>query len=75
MTVYSAAAINLSHFILFLFFRFDLKLKVFCEAGFYGPDCSVFCKAADDETGHFNCDPVTGGKICKSGTASILPIQ
>ena len=48
-------------------YRFDLKLKVFCDAGYYGSDCSVFCQETDDDTGHFNCDPGTGTKICKLG--------
>ena len=48
-------------------FRFDLQLKVFCEAGYYGSDCSIFCQESDDDTGHFKCDPVTGAKLCMSG--------
>ena len=55
-------------------FRFDLQLKVFCEAGYYGSDCSIFCQETDDDTGHFKCDPVTGAKICMSGKFTLSSV-
>ncbi|XP_067654361.1 fibropellin-1-like [Haliotis asinina] len=45
----------------------DLQLKVFCDAHYYGQECLKFCKPADDETGHYTCDSITGDKICLTG--------
>ncbi|XP_071099151.1 neurogenic locus protein delta-like [Haliotis cracherodii] len=45
----------------------DLQLKVFCDTHYYGEECLKYCKPADDETGHYICDPHTGDKICRTG--------
>ena len=37
-----------------------------CAATYYGPDCSINCVEADDDTGHFRCD-VNGNAVCLPG--------
>ena len=43
-----------------------LTLTVVCAENYYGADCSVFCKAKDDFTGHYTCDE-DGEKVCLEG--------
>ena len=38
-----------------------------CEDGYYGDNCSVYCFGRDESTGHYECDIVTGDKICLEG--------
>ncbi|XP_035826909.1 protein jagged-1b-like [Aplysia californica] len=37
---------------------------------YYGNQCDRYCKARDDERGHYRCNPVTGEKICLFGWGS-----
>ena len=36
-----------------------------CPMNYYGPDCS--CRDTNDCSGHFECDRVTGEKVCLTG--------
>ena len=38
-----------------------------CEDGYYGDNCSVYCFGRDESTGHYECDIVTGDKVCLEG--------
>ncbi|XP_059175632.1 neurogenic locus notch homolog protein 1-like [Physella acuta] len=39
----------------------------FCYGNYYGEKCQTYCKPADDCTGHYTCDPATGGRVCLPG--------
>lgn len=43
--------------------------QVTCDSqrGFYGENCDTFCRARDDEDGHFTCDNATGRMVCLRG--------
>ncbi|PVD33964.1 hypothetical protein C0Q70_05226 [Pomacea canaliculata] len=47
--------------------KLNLEMKVFCDVNYYGPQCAVHCVAADDDSGHYTCDPITGQRICRFG--------
>jgi hypothetical protein len=51
-----------------------LKSK-YCDAFYYGEYCDTFCKAADDEFGHYTCDTTTGSFICDEGKYNIVKTQ
>ncbi len=34
---------------------------------FYRADCSQYCLARNDNSGHYTCNPADGSKICNSG--------
>ncbi|KAI8773703.1 uncharacterized protein LOC106065087 isoform X1 [Biomphalaria glabrata] len=38
-----------------------------CYGNYYGSNCLTYCKAADDCSGHYKCDPQTGRKVCLPG--------
>ncbi|KAK0069574.1 protein jagged-1b [Biomphalaria pfeifferi] len=38
-----------------------------CYGNYYGSNCLTYCKAADDCSGHYNCDTQTGRKVCLPG--------
>ena len=46
--------------------RLEMRLKVFCNENFYGPDCTLYCRPQDDATGHYSCTE-NGKKICLPG--------
>ncbi|CAH1802514.1 unnamed protein product [Owenia fusiformis] len=41
--------------------------RLVCQDGYYGPTCSVRCKADESscERGHYTCHPTTGEKLCE----------
>ena len=45
-----------------------LRFRVQCLQNYYASNCSVFCLARDDKTGHFTCD-VDGALVCLGGYA------
>jgi len=47
-------------------FRLFVGFSAWCEEGFYGWACDVFCKE-NASIGHYTCDPNTGAKRCKAG--------
>jgi jagged-like protein len=51
------------------------NVKVYCDAFYYGEYCDTFCKAADDEFGHYTCDTTTGSFICDEGKYNIVKTQ
>ena len=44
----------------------SLRWRVQCDPHYYG-HCGVFCKPQNDNSGHYNCDPTTGARICMEG--------
>ncbi|XP_064604186.1 delta-like protein 4 [Liolophura sinensis] len=49
------------------FVSLTTTLKVYCDPYFHSPNCTVYCRARDDEMGHYTCDRDTGTKICMAG--------
>ncbi|XP_078367834.1 uncharacterized protein LOC144651738 isoform X1 [Oculina patagonica] len=45
----------------------NVEVKVFCDANYFVPDCSTYCVARNDNTGHYTCDYTRGQKVCLSG--------
>ena len=44
-----------------------MTFRVDCKSDYYGPACTTFCQARDDDTnGHFTCDPDDGSRVCLS---------
>ena len=44
------------------------EFRLMCTEYFYPPNCSTFCEPHNDfHSGHYDCEPVTGAKICKPG--------
>ncbi|KAK3102280.1 hypothetical protein FSP39_010178 [Pinctada imbricata] len=49
-------------------FNMKTEVKVFCNVYFHGDYCDVFCVPRDDDSnGHYECDPITGQKLCLQG--------
>ncbi|GAB1601704.1 uncharacterized protein LOC115218507 [Argonauta hians] len=45
-----------------------LEITVYCDDGYYGAVCNVYCEESDDDVGgHFTCDKESGKKICHKG--------
>ncbi|XP_073239420.1 hemicentin-2-like isoform X2 [Porites lutea] len=42
------------------------KIRVICDADYYGNRCKKFCRARNDNSGHYTCDK-NGNKVCLSG--------
>lgn len=40
--------------------------RVYCLLNYYGDGCATFCRARDDQFGHYNCSSL-GQKICLDG--------
>ncbi|CAL1544747.1 unnamed protein product, partial [Lymnaea stagnalis] len=38
-----------------------------CLGNYYGADCLTYCRPADDCSGHYSCDPVSGRRVCLPG--------
>jgi hypothetical protein len=43
------------------------QIRIYCEAGYFGPSCINHCTPSDNPSGHYTCDPSTGAKICMKG--------
>jgi hypothetical protein len=43
----------------------------YCQATYYGNQCSVQCIPNDDCTSSYTCDPNTGAKICSAGWSGV----
>ncbi|XP_070192615.1 neurogenic locus notch homolog protein 1-like isoform X2 [Littorina saxatilis] len=44
-----------------------MDVRVYCGPGSYGRTCAVTCVPRNDSSAGFNCDAVTGRKICLEG--------
>ncbi|XP_072174363.1 delta-like protein 1 [Diadema setosum] len=46
-----------------------VEVKIYCEDHYYGPEngCATYCLPRDDDLGHYDCDSVTGSKVCHPG--------
>ena len=44
-----------------------LSYTLVCSEGYYGSNCSTFCVPHNDTNGHYDCNQVTGEKVCLSG--------
>ena len=45
-----------------------LQYSVQCNQDYYGPRCTSYCIARDDDlAGHYTCDKATGYKVCRAG--------
>ena len=42
-----------------------ISYRLLCSENYYG-DCSVFCEARDDDSGHYTCD-AQGNIMCNDG--------
>ena len=42
-------------------------MKSYCQATYYGNQCSVRCIPNDDCTSSYTCNPATGAKVCSAG--------
>jgi len=40
--------------------------RVYCSLNYYGDGCTTFCRARDDQFGHYNCS-TSGQKVCLDG--------
>lgn len=49
-----------------LFIKRYKKIRVYCSLNYYGDGCTTFCRARDDQFGHYNCSS-TGQKVCLDG--------
>ena len=47
--------------------RLNIGLMSYCQATYYGNQCSVRCISNDDCTSSYICDSVTGAKVCSPG--------
>ena len=45
---------------------FQWRYRFTCNSYYYGDLCNVYCKARDDQYGHYTCSS-SGSKICRSG--------
>ena len=53
-----------------------LKYSVQCNANYYGPNCTKYCIAHDDDdAGHYTCDKTTGHKVCRTGSVRGISIS
>ncbi|XP_075048801.1 protein jagged-2 isoform X1 [Mixophyes fleayi] len=46
--------------------HFDVKIRVKCDANYYGGTCNKLCRPRDDFVGHYTCDH-NGNKACMEG--------
>ena len=45
-----------------------LQYSVQCNQDYYGPSCTTYCIARDDDiAGHYTCDKASGHKVCRAG--------
>ncbi|XP_072174362.1 uncharacterized protein [Diadema setosum] len=46
-----------------------VEVKVYCAQHYYGTSsgCDVYCVARDDVVGHYDCNDITGAKMCHDG--------
>lgn len=44
----------------------NLQFRVVCDDLYFGPQCSRYCRAKNDESGHYGCS-VNGTHECLSG--------
>ena len=44
-------------------------MKVYCDMHFYGTSsgCNTYCLARDNSEGHYDCNDITGARVCHSG--------
>ncbi|CAF0877176.1 unnamed protein product [Rotaria sp. Silwood1] len=47
--------------------QLSIGLMTYCQATYYGQQCSVRCISNDDCTSSYTCDTITGIKICTPG--------
>ncbi|CAF4664359.1 unnamed protein product [Rotaria sp. Silwood1] len=47
--------------------QLSIGLMTYCQATYYGQQCSVRCISNDDCTSSYTCDTITGTKICSPG--------
>lgn len=52
------------------FYRISMDYSVNCTTNYYGPECSTFCMARDDEGGHYTCDS-QGNIMCLLGYTGV----
>lgn len=46
--------------------QFKIRVRLYCQANYYGSDCSVHCVPQDNNSGHYTCGS-NGEKICNTG--------
>ncbi|XP_067683794.1 uncharacterized protein [Haliotis asinina] len=44
-----------------------IQFRAYCDPDWYGSVCEIYCKAQNDESGHYTCHEHTGQKICNMG--------
>eukprot|EP00057_Strongylocentrotus_purpuratus_P006198 XP_011660672.1 PREDICTED: delta-like protein B [Strongylocentrotus purpuratus] len=46
-----------------------VAVKVYCDEHYYGTSsgCSTYCLARDSSEGHYDCNDITGARVCHSG--------
>eukprot|EP00057_Strongylocentrotus_purpuratus_P004555 XP_003728945.1 PREDICTED: fibropellin-1 [Strongylocentrotus purpuratus] len=47
----------------------SVAVKVYCDVHYYGTSsgCNIYCLARDNSEGHYNCNDITGARVCHSG--------
>lgn len=47
----------------------SVAVKVYCDIHYYGTssDCSTYCLARDNSQGHYDCNDITGERMCHPG--------
>ena len=50
--------------------RLELSFRIRCNTDFYDPNCTTYCQATDNDSGHFECG-TNGEKICLRGWTNI----
>lgn len=43
-----------------------MNRRIYCSLNYYGDGCTTFCRARDDQFGHYNCS-ASGQKMCMDG--------
>ncbi|XP_071081714.1 uncharacterized protein [Haliotis cracherodii] len=47
--------------------QLKIQLRAYCDPDWYGSVCEIYCKAQNNELGHYTCHQQTGAKICNMG--------
>ena len=45
----------------------SLSHSLVCSQNYYGDNCSTYCIPQNDTDGHYDCNELTGEKVCLSG--------
>ncbi|CAI8025224.1 Delta-like protein B [Geodia barretti] len=47
--------------------RITFSFSLSCNTNYYGSNCNTYCRATNDNLGHYSCHSSTGAKLCLAG--------